>query len=146
MHDQGRPFVDAGVALRAPKVTEDGDFLEVRLRYPKSQFPGEQRIPPGGVHHHPRRYLGDGSGRVLRPDPDRLLPVEHHILHLDAVAELDTQFHGPLQQQAIEIAAPHLPGGGALVGIGLREVEGCGTAARGAEELDTVLALEVTLS
>ena len=67
VHDQGRPFVDAGVAPGAPKVREDGDLLEVRLRYPKSQFPGEEGIASGGVHHHPRRNLRDGSRS--RPAP-----------------------------------------------------------------------------
>jgi hypothetical protein len=61
----------------------------------------------------------------LDPHSDRALALEQHFEHARALVGGDPVLAGVLEHQLVELAAHHLPGLGALVGLVVPEVEGC---------------------
>ena len=148
--DGGRSLV---VAARIPPaaavVTPERDLAQSRIHHPPAEEARGEGVAPGAVHRDRRgndllAVFGldaDARDRASVRDSDRgrrirFLPDE---AAGQAADHLGAPFDSVLQQEAVELVAPHLPGLRGLVVELVEEVERARDLALDADELDAVL-------
>ncbi len=145
LEHHGGALVPPGVAVRPLPVGPDGALVENRVPDAKPQAVLDDPRLAAGVHHDLGPHLPSLAVFALYLDPHRPTAFEQDVQNAHALVGGGPVLPGVLEHHLVELAAHHLPGLRALVGLVVPEVEGRRELAARVDELDAVLLHEVAL-